>query len=74
MSVIANDQRARQATEFKKTYPKRKVPDKILKWKPKPEHFGSGALWRFAKTVGPARYGAVTHPGGAKEVRAFADI
>jgi dihydroxy-acid dehydratase len=43
-------------------------------WKPKPASFGSGALWRYAQTVGPARDGAVTHPGGAKEVRCYADI
>jgi len=43
-------------------------------WKPKSPDFGSGALWRFAKNVGPARDGAVTHPGGASEVRCYADI
>jgi dihydroxy-acid dehydratase len=43
-------------------------------WKPKPASFGSGALWRYAQNVGPARYGAVTNPGAAKEVRCYADI
>ena len=43
-------------------------------WKPKPAAFGSGALWRFAQNVGPARRGAVTHPGGAAELRCYADI
>jgi dihydroxy-acid dehydratase len=43
-------------------------------WKPKPAAFGSGALWRFAKNVGPARKGAVTTPGAANEVRCYADI
>jgi len=43
-------------------------------WKPKPPLFGTGALWRYAKNVGPARYGAVTTPGANHEVRAFADI
>ena len=43
-------------------------------WKPKSPSFGSGALWRFAQNVGPARAGAVTHPGAAKEVRTYADI
>jgi dihydroxy-acid dehydratase len=43
-------------------------------WKPKTPDFGSGALWRFAKNVGPARNGAVTNPGGAGEVRCYADI
>ncbi len=43
-------------------------------WKPKVPDFGSGALWRFAKNVGPARDGAVTNPGGFGEVRCYADI
>jgi dihydroxy-acid dehydratase len=43
-------------------------------WKPKSQSFGSGALWRYAKNVGPARDGAVTHPGARKEVRVYADI
>jgi dihydroxy-acid dehydratase len=43
-------------------------------WKPKPSLFGSGALWRYSKNVGPARYGAVTAPGAAHEVRCYADI
>jgi dihydroxy-acid dehydratase len=43
-------------------------------WKPKPAAFGSGALWRFAKNVGPARDGAVTTPGASAEVRCYADI
>ena len=43
-------------------------------WKPKPPLFGSGALWRYAKNVGPARTGAVTNPGATHEVRTYADI
>jgi dihydroxy-acid dehydratase len=43
-------------------------------WKPKAPAFGSGALWRFAKNVGPARFGAITTPGAANEVRCYADI
>jgi dihydroxy-acid dehydratase len=43
-------------------------------WKPRPQAFGSGALWRYAQNVGPARCGAVTHPGGAQEQRCYADI
>ena len=43
-------------------------------WKPKAAAFGSGALWRYAQNVGPARNGAVTHPGGSKEIRVYADI
>ena len=43
-------------------------------WRPKPQAFGSGSLWRYAQNVGPARNGAVTHPGAAQERRCYADI
>jgi dihydroxy-acid dehydratase len=43
-------------------------------WVAPPAHFGSGALWRYAQNVGPARWGAVTHPGAKAEVRVYADI
>lgn len=35
--------------------------------------YGSGALWRYAQAVGPARYGAVVHPGGAGETGVYGD-
>jgi dihydroxy-acid dehydratase len=31
-------------------------------------------LWKYAQTVGPARDGAVTHPGGKAETVCYADI
>lgn len=43
-------------------------------WKPKDTAFGSGALWKYAQTVGSAQFGAVTHPGGKGEVKVYADI
>jgi len=43
-------------------------------WKPKPPAFRTGALARYAKNVGPARYGALTTPGAEEEVRCYADI
>ncbi|MFN8829923.1 MAG: dihydroxy-acid dehydratase [Labrys sp. (in: a-proteobacteria)] len=43
-------------------------------WKPKEDNFGSGAIWRYAQTVGPARQGAVTHPGASGEKSCYADI
>jgi dihydroxy-acid dehydratase len=43
-------------------------------WTPKETDFTSGALWKYAQQVGPARAGAVTHPGGAKEKRSYADV
>ncbi len=50
------------------------LTERRAQWKPKVQSFGSGAIWRFGQTVGPARRGAVTHPGAAKEVRVYADI
>jgi dihydroxy-acid dehydratase len=43
-------------------------------WKAREVDFTSGYLWKYAEQVGAARGGAVTHPGGAKEVRSYADI
>lgn len=43
-------------------------------WKPRTTDYQSGAIWKYAQTVGPARDGAVTHPGGAKETHCYADI
>jgi dihydroxy-acid dehydratase len=36
-------------------------------WKPRENDYQSGALWKYAQTVGNARLGAVTHPGAKKE-------
>jgi len=43
-------------------------------WKPPSSKFASGTLWKYAQQVGPARSGAVTHPGGAAEVECYADV
>jgi dihydroxy-acid dehydratase len=43
-------------------------------WKPRAHNYQSGALWKFAQTVGPAVKGAVTHPGGKAETHVYADI
>jgi dihydroxy-acid dehydratase len=43
-------------------------------WKPRPDAFGSGYLWKYAQQVGSARFGALTHPGGAAEKECYADI
>lgn len=44
------------------------------KWQPRGTDYTSGALWKYAQQVGSARDGAVTHPGGAEEKVAYADI
>jgi dihydroxy-acid dehydratase len=43
-------------------------------WKPPFNPYTSGALRKFADQVGPARFGAVTHPGGKAEIVCYADI
>ena len=43
-------------------------------WTPRPTNYNSGALWKYAQTVGNARGGAVTHPGAAAETHVYADI
>ncbi|KQS49028.1 MULTISPECIES: dihydroxy-acid dehydratase [unclassified Sphingomonas] len=55
------------------------VPEAVMAerraaWVPRTNDYGSGALWRYAKTVGPAYKGAVTHPGAAAETHVYADI
>ncbi|MDX8532478.1 dihydroxy-acid dehydratase [Mesorhizobium sp. VK25A] len=43
-------------------------------WKPRRTDYQSGAIWKYAQTVGSARDGAVTHPGAAEETHCYADI
>ncbi len=44
------------------------------KWQPRRTDYQSGALWKYAQTVGGADKGAVTHPGGKAETHTYADI
>jgi len=53
---------------------KKELINRRKKWKPKKINFGSGTLWKYAQTVGPAYLGAPTHPGGKNEVKVYADI
>jgi dihydroxy-acid dehydratase len=43
-------------------------------WRPRRHEYQSGAIWRYAQTVGDAEKGAVTHPGAAKETHVYADL
>jgi len=43
-------------------------------WTPRVNDYGSGALWRYARTVGPACKGALTHPGARGESHVYAVI
>jgi dihydroxy-acid dehydratase len=42
-------------------------------WQPRATDYNSGALWKYAQTVGPAYLGAVTHPGAQAETHVYAD-
>jgi dihydroxy-acid dehydratase len=42
-------------------------------WQPRRTDSQSGAIWRYAQTVGPACFGAVTHPGAEAETHVYAD-
>ncbi len=53
---------------------KAELDSRAKAWKPRKPAFGSGYLWKYAEQVGPAREGAVTHPGGAVEKACYADI
>ncbi len=40
---------------------------------PRDTDYAAGALWKYSKLVGKARYGAVTHPGAAEETHVYMD-
>ncbi|MFM9973980.1 MAG: dihydroxy-acid dehydratase [Beijerinckiaceae bacterium] len=43
-------------------------------WSPRETDYGSGAIWKYAQGVGPAKDGAITHPGAEGEKHCYADI
>ncbi|EFL90304.1 dihydroxy-acid dehydratase [Ahrensia sp. R2A130] len=43
-------------------------------WQPRETDYTSGAIWKYAQTVGTALYGAVTHPGGKAEKNCYGDV
>ena len=53
---------------------KKELAARKRKWKAKKSDFGSGTLWKYAQTVGPAYLGAPTHPGKKKEVKDYSEI
>ncbi len=48
---------------------KAQLASRKRKWKAKKSDFGSGTLWKYAQTVGPAYLGAPTHPGKKQRCR-----
>ena len=43
-------------------------------WSTRGTDYNSGAIWKYAQTVGSAEKGAVTHSGAAAETHVYADI
>lgn len=54
--------------------PEEELAKRKENWQPREHAYTSGVLWKFAQTAGPARYGAVTHPGGKAGEDTFGDI
>jgi len=50
------------------------LANRRAQWKLPSNAYQSGALRKYADLVGPARFGAVTHPGGKAEAHCYADI
>ena len=53
--------------------PEAELAERRKAWAPRGHDFGSGAIWRYAQTVGNALNGAVTHPGAKGETHVYAD-
>jgi len=68
ISIDAN--KGRLDVELSKT----ELEKRAKRWKPRKTNHNSGALWRYAQTVGPAWKGAVVHPGAKGETHTYADI
>ena len=53
----------------------KELKDRRKAWDgPQPTKYASGAIWKYAQTVGGAKDGAVTHPGAEGEVHVYADL
>jgi dihydroxy-acid dehydratase len=53
---------------------KEELEQRARAWKRRGDEFTSGYLWKYVQQVGPAREGAVTHPGASVEKECYADI
>ncbi|MFT5182173.1 MAG: dihydroxy-acid dehydratase [Alphaproteobacteria bacterium] len=50
------------------------LAERAKAWKPLTNNYQAGTLWKYAQTVGDARYGAITHPGAKAETHVYADL
>ena len=53
---------------------KAELDERARDWKARADEYTSGYLWKYAQQVGPARDGAVTHPGATVEKECYADV
>jgi dihydroxy-acid dehydratase len=53
---------------------KAELDQRAREWKARADEYTSGYLWKYAQQVGPARDGAVTHPGATVEKECYADV
>jgi dihydroxy-acid dehydratase len=53
--------------------PAPELEERRRQWQPRTTLHPTGALWRYAQTVGNAAGGAVVHPGGSAEKVSYAD-
>ncbi|MEL6281194.1 MAG: dihydroxy-acid dehydratase [Pseudomonadota bacterium] len=55
--------------------PDAELAERKAQWTgPRPTIYGAGAVWKYAQLAGPAKDGAVTHPGGGEEGHCYADL
>ena len=50
------------------------LAERRANWTPRQTDYNSGAIWKYAQTVGSAEKGALTHPGAKAETHMYADI
>lgn len=51
------------------------LAERKANWKgPRETIYATGALWKYAKLVGPAKFGAATHPGAQDEKHVYMDL
>ena len=52
----------------------KELASRRARWTPRKTDYNSGTLWKYARLVGPAWRGAVTHPGAQAETHVYADL
>ncbi len=77
IALLQNGDRIRMDAEagtMEMLVPEEEMARRRAAWTPRTTDYNSGAIWKYAQTVGPAHLGAVTQPGGAAETHCYADI